>query len=115
MKITEIGLMAARIKARRMELKFTQERFAEMIDITANSYTRIENAFMKPSLDTLIKISVNLNISLDYLVFGNKEDKTNDIEKDMIISLLNRIDTEKLIHAKDMLENIITIKNDMNK
>ena len=114
MKIKETAKLAERIKLRRKELNFTQEQFAEMIDITANSYTKIENAFQRPSLDTLIKISQNLNISLDYLVFGDKEDKTDDIEKDKITSLLNRCNEDKLIHAVEILENLINIKKSLD-
>ena len=57
----ELKEMGLRIKNRRLSLKYTQEQFAEMIGISASSYTKIENAFQQPSLDTLIMISKKLN------------------------------------------------------
>ena len=49
--MTEVQIkeMAARIKARREALGFTQESFCEAIDLSASSYTKIENAFQKPA------------------------------------------------------------------
>jgi len=115
MKIEKIKKMAERIKQRRAELHFTQEQFAEIIDITAGSYTKIENAYQRPSLDTLIKISQNLNVSLDYLVFGNTEKQPGDIEKDIILSFLDRYGADMIVQAKDMLENLLNIKNSVKK
>jgi len=37
--------MADRIKERRGALGYTQEDFAEKIELSASSYTKIENAF----------------------------------------------------------------------
>jgi len=107
---TELKEMATRIKVRRKALKFTQEQFAEVIGISSSSYTRIENAFQKPSLDTLIKISRNLNISLDFIVFGTKESKRKSAEKAEIVdALLGFADKKKLTHAADVLDKLINV------
>ena len=103
--------MSNRIKARRESLNFTQEQFAELIGISLSSYTKIENAFQKPALDTLIKISKNLNLSLDYMVFGTNECKASEIsESDFLKSLLNFSDKEKLLHASEVLSKLSHIK-----
>ena len=73
MTSNELKNMADRIKARRKECGFTQEQFSEIAGLTYGSYAKIENAFQKPALDTLIKISEHLKVSLDYLVFGTEE------------------------------------------
>ena len=108
--------MAGRIKARRSALHFTQEQFAEFIDITASSYTKIENAFQKPSLDTLIKIAEKLNLSLDYLVFGKYENKKMDNTKaEMVCALLDFADQEKILHAGEVLHKLAQIKKDSDQ
>jgi len=109
----ELKAMGDRIKARRKALRFTQEQFAELIGISSSSYTRIENAFQKPSLDTLIKISQFLKISIDYIIFG-LESKRNEKSSDssIIDALLVYADKEKLSHTADVLDKLIyALKN----
>lgn len=101
--------MATRIKNRREQLGFTQEKFAETINISVSSYTKIENAFQKPALDTLISISGKLGLSLDYIVFGNNKPQ-KDIDASIIENIINLLDHDKLIHARDVLNRLISLK-----
>jgi len=104
--------IANRIKERRKSLNYTQEQFAELIGITTSSYTRIENAFQKPALNTLIKISLNLKVSLDYIVFGNDSSFTNPpTDMEMLTTLLDFSDIDKIRHVVDILNKIIKIKS----
>jgi transcriptional regulator with XRE-family HTH domain len=103
--------MANRIKERRTALGYTQEEFSEKIEISASSYTKIENAFQKPSLDTIIKIAENLNISIDYLIHGLSEAKPREVENtEKIASLLEFLDTEKLQYISDLSNRLSKIK-----
>jgi len=103
--------MADRIKSRRESLGFTQESFCEIIELSASSYTKIENAFQKPALDTLIKIAEHLELSLDYIVFGTEERKPKTVaDTDVLSSLLEYADDEKLLHASELLAKIAKIK-----
>jgi transcriptional regulator with XRE-family HTH domain len=97
--------MATRIKNRRESLGFTQENFCEIINLSASSYTKIENAFQKPALDTLIKIAQHLDLSLDYIVFGNESPKEAQ-DSDVLTALLKSTDKEKLLHAGKFLVQI---------
>ena len=102
--------MANRIKQRRKSLKYTQEQFAELLGISANSYTRIENAFQRPALNTLIRIAQHLDLSLDYIVFGSDKDKPyGPIDTDIFEALLNNADKDKLIYASKFLLRIAEI------
>ena len=107
--------MANRIKERRKALNHTQEQFAEIIGISASSYTRIENAFQNPSMDTLIKISKNLKISLDYIVFGHgNTNQTDNVGKtDKLLALLDFSDEDKLKHASEALSKLVKIKKEL--
>jgi len=106
---TQLKAMADRIKERRKSLCFTQEQFAELIGLSIGSYTKIENAFQKPALDTLIKIAEKLAVSLDYLVFGGD---TPQIPTDNEIcgAIMESADPSMLTHAREILNKIITAK-----
>lgn len=101
--------MASRIKEARKNLGYTQERFAEDIGVSASSYTKIENAFQKPKLDTLIKISAMLKTSLDYLVFGG-DGLQRPTGHELTAVILERADPNMLAHARDILNQIIRAK-----
>ena len=96
--------MSERIKLKRKSLKYTQDQFAEIISISLSSYVKIENSFQKPSLDTLIKICKNLNVSLDYLVFGDDAQSATKInDQDLINALFNFTDKDKIKHTSEVL------------
>jgi transcriptional regulator with XRE-family HTH domain len=112
-RLTEVQIkeMAARIKARREALGFTQESFCEAIDLSASSYTKIENAFQKPALDTLIRIAKRLDLSLDYIVFGSEERKPSKaLDTDVLKVLLESTDADTLLSASTFLAKAAKIK-----
>ena len=55
------------IKKRRKELKLTQEELAQKMDMSLNFIGKIEVAFSKPSLDTLIVIADALDTTVSKL------------------------------------------------
>ena len=63
-----IGL---RIKKRREELGKKQNEFADEIKIDSASLSRYERGVQNPTLETIIRIADGLEVSLDYLVYGN--------------------------------------------
>ena len=103
--------MARRIRARRKEFGFTQESFCESIDLSASSYTKIENAFQKPSLDTLIRIAMQLDLSLDYIVFGSERHMPKEVlDTDVLKILLDSTDGDILQNASVFLAKAAKIK-----
>ena len=109
MKNEQLMAMAGRIKELRERMGFTQEQFAESIELSASSYTKIENAFQKPALDTLIKIADRLTVSLDYLVHGGKAPRRPD-DQAAANAVLAFADSDKLIHTREVLDMIIQAK-----
>lgn len=59
------------IKQRRFELGFTQQQLADKIGIGLNFMGKIEVAFSKPSLDTLIKLANALETTVSELTKFN--------------------------------------------
>ena len=109
MESDRMKAMANRIKERRADLGYTQEQFAEIIELSVSSYTKIENAFQKPALETLIRIAEQLDVTLDYLVFGGERPPKPD-DAEMMRAILDFADAEKLEHMKDLLGKIIKVK-----
>lgn len=55
------------IKARRKFLNLTQQELADKLNMSLNFVGKVEVAFSKPSLDTLIKISQALETTVSEL------------------------------------------------
>ena len=109
MEKEQLDAMARRIKQRRKALGLTQEQAAERLDISYSSYTKIENGFQNPSIDTLISLSVSLHLSLDEMVFGQDESTDGDTPgMRAITAILKSCDKDKLAYAVGTLEKIVS-------
>lgn len=71
----EIG---QRIRTKRKELKITQEKLSEIIDVSPSYVSEIERGCSISSLLTISKIAQTLDASLDYLVFGITVNNSNN-------------------------------------
>lgn len=67
----ELLLFGERLHSRRDVLNFTQEFVSEKAGISLRFYQMIERGEKSVSLDTLIRLSDVLRISVDYLLFGD--------------------------------------------
>lgn len=93
MKHAEIG---RRVRARRMELGWTQEGLAERADISLSYVGHIERGEKIGSLDTMIRLCDCLGVSLDWLVYGRQEIRCDGTHCLMIGDLLKLIDSYAL-------------------
>jgi len=64
--------LGKRVRNRRLELGYTQEKLAELVEVSSSFIGTIERADKIPALITLAKLARCLDLSLDYLVFGTK-------------------------------------------
>lgn len=69
-------LLGDAIRAARMKKGYTQEVFAEMLDITPVHLANIEGSRRKPSVPLLFRMMELLNLSVDALVFPGKTEET---------------------------------------
>ncbi len=67
----ELLLLGERLRIKRNLLSFTQEYVSDKVGISLRFYQMIERGEKSMSLDTLIQLSKVLNISTDYLLFGD--------------------------------------------
>ena len=92
-----------RIRNEREKLRLTREEFAEVLGLSPLYIGQLERGERQMSLDTLVKVSVCLHTSTDYLIYGNTPE--NEIEKSRINTLLNRCSKNEL----SLIENIIKL------
>lgn len=83
-----------RLRDIRCKLNLTQERFAEMLDISTQLYKKMEIGENNISINTIKKMKNKLNLSVDYLLFGEKDTldevwnkilTLQDIEKQLLL------------------------------
>ena len=86
--------LGKRIRAERIKLNLTQEKLAEKIEISESFLGHIERGDRKLSLETLIKISQTLNISIDYLLLGTMKQPPDTFLIE-IINMLDKMDKEQ--------------------
>lgn len=100
--------MGNRIKLRRKELRIKQAELAEMLNISNNHMSSIENGRQKPSLDTFIQICNLLKVTPDYLLLGNMH--TYNIPQDITdkLRLCSQADIEL---ARDFIELLVKRSN----
>ena len=101
--------MGTRIKVRRKELKMKQTELAELLEISNNHMSSIENGRQKPSMDIFIKICNFLNVSPDYLLLGVMH--AYNIPQD-ITEKLRLCNQEDINLAKDFIELLVKRNGD---
>ncbi len=57
-----------RLRATRMKRKFTQQKMADILQVSLNAYQKYEQAERSPSLDCLVQIADILNVPIDFLL-----------------------------------------------
>lgn len=106
--MSEINL-GQRIREERQKLNLTQEKLSETINVTTTYIGQIERGERRPTLDTLIKISNALGVSIDYLLQESITPASDNLmnlwiqlthdlsddEKGMIIDLIKVIKSHK--------------------
>lgn len=91
-------LFGERLRNRRDMLSFTQEHVAGEIDITLRFYQMIERGEKGVSLNTLILLSKVLEVSIDYLLFGDVSTTKNPLTETLTgLSPQQREDALKIL------------------
>ncbi|OME12786.1 helix-turn-helix domain-containing protein [Paenibacillus odorifer] len=72
-------MFAERLKELREERRYSQKKLSEMLNLSQPYYGRFERSTGEPNLQTLIKLSKILNVSVDYLLGLTDEQKMEEI------------------------------------
>ena len=121
MKAREISpqrrMMAERLREIRMNASYTQERFAELLGISTAMYKKLESGRSQITLDEMRTLHKKLNVSADYLIFGELQgiDDTwkkiqNSSEGDKLMLLMRLV-----TYFAKAKENIYMGKNIINQ
>lgn len=73
--------LGKKIRAKRREYGYTQEKLAEICDISTGYLGHIENGTRVLSLETLYRIACALHVSIDYLLLDSAVDANNFLEQ----------------------------------
>lgn len=96
----ELLLFGERLRNRRCALGFTQEYIAGEADISLRFYQMIERGEKTFSLETLIRLSKALSISIDYLLFGTLSNSPGS----PLADTLNKLSIEQREDALTILQ-----------
>jgi transcriptional regulator with XRE-family HTH domain len=99
-------LLGKRIREARLKKDLTQENLAETINVSSFYISRLESGSKSPSLETLVKISNALEVSIDYLL-ANTLHTSKDYLRGDIASLLNNCSANDLNLIITIIEAII--------
>jgi len=99
------GSFGSAIKKARHDKKLTQEKLAELIDVTPNHVKQLESGRRNPSVKVLNKLVYTLDISLDSL-FSSSDDEIIEL-KNKINLCLDRCSVHELLIAYATLEAIL--------
>lgn len=80
--------LGKRIRRKRSENHISQAALAEMIQVSVQHMSNVENAKTKASLETVIEIANALDCSLDELVCGSLKKQSRQIYQDEVALLL---------------------------
>lgn len=104
-------LIGMRVKEVRKHLRITQAQLAEMTDLSISYISHIETAQKKASLESLIRISDALGITVDELLNGNQLHNPTEYQTDIDLVIADCSQLEKrlmfeIIQAtKEILRN----------
>ncbi len=84
-----------RIQQRRLSLGMSQDQLAERIDRATKYYSDIERGICGMSIETMLAISQQLEMNLDYMMFG-QGNITNEPSEEPVIQL-ERTEANRLL------------------
>lgn len=96
--------LGKRIKEERNKLNLTQEQLAEYADISTSYMGQIERGERKVTLETLIKVTNKLNVSIDYLL----KDSIN-ITSDNSLEQIKQLFANKDLSSKNMAIDVVRV------
>lgn len=93
-----------RIRKQREKLGYSRESLSEKIEVSSRFLADIELGTKGMSFSTLIKLSKELNVSIDYIICGQEDESESETIK-RAISKIDKVylpELEKIIIAFEM-------------
>lgn len=106
------------LKTLRVAKNISQAELAEQIGIHSTHISRYERELTQPTLDVVKRIAEALQVSVDALVYGAKDEKAkNNIKDQELLSMFTKVqslDKQDVVCIKSML-NAYILKTDLQK
>lgn len=96
-------LIGNRIRNARDAKKLTQEKLGELVELTPNAISNIENGTSCPNLKNIVAITQVLEISIDYLMAPPQSDR-NEMYIHEIIVKLNSMEEWELEYFNNYID-----------
>lgn len=98
----DLKAIGSRIKAERKRLGITQERLSEMINVTPHYIYEIERGMKAMSMETLINLSETMELSTDYILFGNQRRNLGEMYR-----MLDEMSDERRLRAEKVIVQLL--------
>ena len=98
----DLQAIGSRIKAERKRLGITQERLSEMINVTPHYIYEIERGMKAMSMETLINLSETMELSTDYILFGNQRRNLGEMYR-----MLDEMSDERRLRAEKVIVQLL--------
>ena len=102
--------MGERVRAERQKHGLSQEKLAELCNISISFLGHIERGTRKMSLETLVQLASTLNIGTDYLLFGKPE-----LSDTTLVLLSKQLHETTPENASKLLNTIKVLSNHINE
>lgn len=106
------------LKGLRVAKNISQAELADMIAVHSTHISRYERDLTQPTLDVVKRIAEALQVSVDALVYGPKDEKAKNMIKDQeLLTMFARVqglDKQDITCIKSML-NAYILKTDLQK
>lgn len=99
--------LGKRIREERLKLRLTQEKLAEDVDVSSSYVGQIERGEKSVTLDTLIRITKRLGVTVDYLLKDSVSMENNNF-MDQIKQLLQGRNIKQKQMALDVLKVMLS-------
>lgn len=99
----DYDLIGKRIKKRRKQLKLTQEKVAETVDISSQHMSNIERAISIPSTEVIMRLAIALKTTPDEFLVGAVKHSDGEERWRAVAELLRDMDDKQLDMARCFL------------
>lgn len=94
-----------RIRSEREKLNLTVEKLSEIMDLTPNYLGKVERGEKNPSLQTLVKISNCLRVSIAYHIYGEVQKEFIDTTE--LGELIAKCPKQEINFIADMIKIVL--------
>lgn len=106
--------LGKRIKLLRAEKNISQEELAKKVGVHTNHLSRYERDLTSPSIDVVIKMAEALDVSIDFLIFGNMKPQLSDRDLVSLFSKIELLTDRQKETVKDFLSAFV-LKADLKQ